>query len=92
VNELECLKAQISYIYKKRISINSKHSISKEGFLKDVHPLNYNVGFVIPSLNQEKNIGQVLIRLHKIWFTNILVIDGLSNDGTRKVAQKMVLK
>lgn len=72
--------------FTKAILHNDNFSIRKEGFLKDAHPLNYSVGFVIPSLNEEKNIGQVLIRLYKIGFTNILVIDGLSNDGTRKIA------
>jgi hypothetical protein len=52
--------------FTKAILHNDNFSIRKEGFLKDVHPLNYNVGVVIPSLNEEKNIGQVPIRLHKI--------------------------
>jgi cellulose synthase/poly-beta-1,6-N-acetylglucosamine synthase-like glycosyltransferase len=72
--------------FTKAILYNDNFSSGREIFRKDVHPLNYNVGVVIPSLNEEKNIGQVLTRLNKIGFTNILVIDGLSNDDTRKVA------
>jgi glycosyltransferase involved in cell wall biosynthesis len=78
--------------FTKAILYNDNFSSGNEIFRKDVHPLNYNVGVVIPSLNEEKNIGQVLTRLNKIGFTNILVIDGLSNDGTRKVAAENVAK
>ena len=44
------------------------------------------VGVVIPALNEEKNIGDVLCRLNNIGITNILVIDGLSKDQTLKIA------
>ena len=61
-------------------------SNSLPGSFKIPHPLNLGVGIAIPALNEEKNIGQVLRRLNKIGFSNVLVIDGLSNDGTLKVA------
>ena len=72
--------------FTKAILHNDNFSIRGERFHKDVLHPNYKVGVVIPSLNEEKNIGQVLNRLNKSGFNNVLVIDGLSNDGTRKVA------
>jgi glycosyltransferase involved in cell wall biosynthesis len=56
------------------------------GYFKVINPLKLNVGVVIPALNEEKNIGDVLCRLNSIGFSNVLVIDGLSKDGTLKVA------
>lgn len=46
----------------------------------------YKVGVVIPAFNEEKNIGEVLCQLNSIGFGEVLVIDGLSKDGTLKVA------
>jgi glycosyltransferase involved in cell wall biosynthesis len=54
--------------------------------LNPFHAPNMDVGIVIPAFNEEKNIGHVLSRLNNIGYENILVIDGLSNDGTLKVA------
>ena len=45
-----------------------------------------NVGVVIPTLNEEKNIGEVLSKLKSLGYNNILVIDGNSKDGTIEVA------
>ena len=53
---------------------------------KAAQRLNFNVAVVIPAFNEEKNIGDVLYRLKSIGYGNILVIDGLSEDGTLKVA------
>jgi glycosyltransferase involved in cell wall biosynthesis len=47
-----------------------------------------NVGVVIPALNEEKNIGDVLQYLRGCGYRNVLVIDGLSTDGTLQVAAK----
>jgi dolichol-phosphate hexosyltransferase len=55
-------------------------------FLKNFHLLNRYVGIAIPAFNEEKNIGQVLTRLNNFGYNNILVIDGLSSDGTLQVA------
>ncbi|MCW4000694.1 MAG: glycosyltransferase family 2 protein [Candidatus Bathyarchaeota archaeon] len=44
------------------------------------------IGIAIPAFNEEQNIGQILNELNGIGYDNILVIDGLSNDGTLKVA------
>ena len=49
-------------------------------------PLDLNVAVAIPAYNEEKNLGDVLYRLNRIGFSNVLVIDGLSSDGTLKVA------
>lgn len=51
-------------------------------------PLNTQVGVAIPAFNEEKNIGDVLGQLNDLGFNNILVIDGLSSDGTLRVAEK----
>ncbi len=48
----------------------------------------FNVGIVIPTLNEEKNIREVLRRSTSIGYNNILVIDGRSKDNTIKVATK----
>ena len=47
-----------------------------------------NVGVVIPALDEEKNIEEVLCRLNDFGFDNVLVIDGRSKDNTVKVAAK----
>jgi glycosyltransferase involved in cell wall biosynthesis len=51
-------------------------------------PLPLNVGVVIPAFNEEKNLGDVLCQLKDAGYRNILVIDGLSDDGTLQVAAK----
>jgi glycosyltransferase involved in cell wall biosynthesis len=54
--------------------------------LKVFSPLNLNVGIAIPAKNEAKNLGDVLCRLNSIGYNNVIVIDGLSNDGTLQVA------
>ncbi len=56
------------------------------GYFKVAQPLSSRTGVVIPAINEEKNIGDVLCRLNNIGYSNVLVIDGLSRDGTLKVA------
>ncbi|MCW4024995.1 MAG: glycosyltransferase family 2 protein [Candidatus Bathyarchaeota archaeon] len=50
--------------------------------------LDLSIGVAIPAFNEEKNIGDVLTQLTGLGLDNILVIDGLSADGTLKVAEK----
>lgn len=47
-----------------------------------------NVGIVIPTLNEEKNIYEVLCKSNKIGYNKILVVDGQSKDNTINVASK----
>ena len=47
-----------------------------------------NVGIVIPTLNEEKNIYEVLCKANKIGYNKILVVDGQSKDNTINVASK----
>jgi glycosyltransferase involved in cell wall biosynthesis len=47
-----------------------------------------NIGVVIPTFNEEKNIGDVLAQLKCVGYRNILVVDGASKDKTIKVAAK----
>ncbi len=57
-------------------------------FPKVSQPMSLNVGIAIPAKNEEKNIECVLSGLKNIGFRNVLVIDGLSSDGTLKVAAR----
>lgn len=50
--------------------------------------LGLQIGVAIPAFNEEKNIGDVLSQLNDMGFSNVLVIDGLSSDGTLKVAEQ----
>jgi len=68
--------------------MNSLPISTSEGFsrVSSFKPL--NVGVVIPALNEEKSIEEVLCRLNDYGFNNVLVIDGQSKDNTVKVASK----
>jgi glycosyltransferase involved in cell wall biosynthesis len=61
---------------------------TSEGFTKVSRFTSLNVGIVIPALNEEKNIEEVLCRSNDFGYDNILVIDGQSKDNTIKVAAK----
>ncbi|MDG6244198.1 MAG: S-layer glycoprotein N-glycosyltransferase AglJ [Methanolobus sp.] len=47
---------------------------------------NENVCILLPTLNEEATIGQVIRDFRSEGFDNILVIDGNSKDGTREIA------
>ena len=49
---------------------------------------NSKVEIVIPALNEEKNIEEIIRRVKDLGYDNVLVIDGKSKDGTLKVAAK----
>lgn len=49
---------------------------------------NSSVGVVVPTLNEAKNIAEVICRLRIAGYSNILVIDGQSTDNTIEVAAK----
>src|SRR3990170_2589107 len=51
-----------------------------------------DVGVVIPTLNEEKNIEDVLCDLKNLGYYNILVVDGMSKDETTKVATRNGVK
>jgi len=46
------------------------------------------VCILIPTLNEEESIGEVISEFKKRGFTNILVIDGHSTDATREIAER----
>jgi len=46
-----------------------------------------DVTVVLPTLNEEEAIGQVIHELKQAGYRNILVVDGYSTDGTAKVAE-----
>lgn len=46
-----------------------------------------DVTVVVPTLNEEHGIGQVISELRLVGYHNILVVDGYSTDGTAKVAE-----
>ena len=46
------------------------------------------VCILIPTLNEEESIGEVISEFKKLGFTNIFVIDGHSTDATREIAER----
>ena len=51
-----------------------------------------DVGVVVPTLNEEKNMEDVLLSLKNQGYCNILVIDGMSKDNTTKIATRNGVK
>jgi glycosyltransferase involved in cell wall biosynthesis len=51
-----------------------------------------DVGVVIPTLNEEKNIEDVLFGLKNLGYYDILVVDGMSKDETTKIARRNGVK
>lgn len=51
-------------------------------------PGSLKVGVVIPALNEEKNLGSLLVTLKNLGYKHILVIDGKSKDRTMEVARR----
>lgn len=49
---------------------------------------NSGVTVIVPTLNEERNIAEVLLELRRTGFSDILVIDGNSNDRTVPIAKK----
>ena len=49
---------------------------------------NEDVCILIPTLNEEKAIGEVIRGFKSEGFENIFVIDGNSEDSTREIAKK----
>jgi dolichol-phosphate mannosyltransferase len=45
-----------------------------------------NILLLIPTLNEEEAVGSLVVEAAKSGFTNILVVDGFSTDGTRENA------
>ncbi|MGA3061346.1 MAG: glycosyltransferase family 2 protein [Candidatus Bathyarchaeia archaeon] len=60
--------------------------LTLEGISKVSRFADLNVGVVIPALNEEKNIKEVLSKLNDFGYDNVLVIDGQSKDNTVKTA------
>lgn len=48
-----------------------------------------NAAVIIPTLNEERNVAEVIRKLNSLGFTNILVVDGNSTDQTVAVAKKL---
>lgn len=46
-----------------------------------------DITVVLPTLNEEKAIGQIICELKRSGYHNILVVDGYSTDATTKVAE-----
>ena len=60
--------------------------------LKGAELGNTRVNVIIPTLNEEKNIGDVIYRLKRIGVKEILIIDGHSKDSTVEFAGKLGAK
>jgi len=48
-----------------------------------------NVAVIIPALNEEANICEIIEELKKTGYSKIMVMDGNSSDGTADVARKL---
>lgn len=75
-------------VVKSRVSSLLPFSPSPKAFNNFSKFASLNVGVVIPALNEEKNIEDVLCRLKDFGFNNVLVIDGQSIDNTVRVASR----
>ncbi|MEA1985379.1 MAG: S-layer glycoprotein N-glycosyltransferase AglJ [Euryarchaeota archaeon] len=53
------------------------------------HPNNNEVCILIPTLNEEVTIGELIKEFQSEGFSNILVIDGNSHDRTREIAETL---
>jgi glycosyltransferase involved in cell wall biosynthesis len=51
-----------------------------------------DVSIIIPALNEEDSIGQVLSEIPAGWACEVLVVDGGSRDGTAVAAQRLGAK
>jgi len=49
---------------------------------------NSDVTVIIPALNEEKNIAEVIHELNQMGYYNILVVDGNSSDRTVEIAKE----
>jgi len=49
---------------------------------------NSDVAVIIPTLNEEENIGEVIRKLNQMGYHNVLVVDGNSNDRTLDIAKE----
>lgn len=50
------------------------------------------ISIIIPTLNEVKNIGEVIYKLKQVGCRDILVVDGKSVDGTAEYARKLGAK
>ena len=50
---------------------------------------NSHVTIVIPTLNEERCISQVIQKLHQIGYDDILIVDGNSHDKTVEIAKEL---
>ena len=62
------------------------------GGIKSVYAASPKITVIIPALNEEKNIVEIIQELYRAGFSDILVIDGNSKDGTVDVAEKLGVK
>lgn len=51
-------------------------------------PLPFDATVIVPTLNEEKNISELLPSIRSAGFANILVIDGNSKDKTAEIAER----
>ncbi len=52
-------------------------------------PVGPSVDVIIPTLNEEQNIANIILDLKRLGFRNILVIDANSRDKTADIARKL---
>jgi glycosyltransferase involved in cell wall biosynthesis len=72
--------------------ISQTSILSKQRKMADVKKQVFshsNVRVIIPTLNERENIHEIIYRLRKMGFCDILVVDGHSSDGTAECAQNL---
>lgn len=74
-----------------RTSVTSAHPVTRGIDEESAHRwanVLPTVSLVIPTLNEERNLSYVLARVPE-WVSEVIVVDGLSTDGTVALARKL---
>ena len=53
---------------------------------------NLHITVIIPTLNEERNIAEVICTLDQLGYEHIMIVDGNSTDRTAKVAEELGVK
>ncbi len=67
---------------------NANSTLTHPILQKDIQNVGTETLLMIPTLNEEEAIEELIAEARASGFNNILVVDGFSRDGTREVAEK----
>jgi len=70
-------------------ALTASHSDCQSTGAENSLSIQSDVLLLIPTLNEEAAIGQLIREAHDCGFNDILVVDGFSNDRTREIATSM---